>query len=154
MVNNDLYQEMIMDHYKNPRNCCDLHAHYNHQAEGDNPLCGDHIEVFLEVKEGIIKELCFKGAGCAISQASASMMTENIKGKPVEEVLAVYQKVHEMLTGQHPEEIKPTDSVKIGKLKVLEGVAEFPMRVKCASLAWHTLKAAIESKMEKITTEA
>jgi nitrogen fixation NifU-like protein len=149
MIDQDLYQEMILDHYKNPRNCCSM-AHPTHCAEGDNPLCGDHLEVFLNVDGNIIKDINFQGSGCAISQASASMMTENLKGHTVEEAMVVFDKVHVMLTGQHPNEETPQE---LGKLEALSGVVQFPMRVKCASLAWHTLKSALKEKAETASTE-
>ncbi len=152
MSDNELYQEMILDHYKNPRNCCSLN-HSTNEAEGQNPLCGDELKIQIELVDGVIQDIAFTGMGCAISQASASLMTENLKGRPVEEAMAVYEKVHMMLTGKHPDQIDPHDADSIGKLKVLEGVAEFPMRVKCASLAWHTMKAAIEKSSDHISTE-
>jgi nitrogen fixation NifU-like protein len=153
MRDNDLYQEMILDHYKNPRNCCSM-ADPTHQASGDNPLCGDQLEIFLSIEGEIINEITFQGSGCAVSQASASLMTEHLKGHTIEEALKTFDKVHIMLTGLHPDEVDPDDEKAIGKLKVLSGVAEFPMRVKCASLAWHTLKSALkEKKADNITTE-
>lgn len=136
MRDNDLYQEIILDHYKNPRNCCSM-ADCTHCAEGDNPLCGDQLEIFVNVDGSTIKDISFQGSGCAVSQASASLMTESLKGRTVEEALNVFDKVHLMLTGKHP------DESSLGKLEVLSGVAEFPMRIKCASLAWHTLKSAL-----------
>jgi len=144
MSDNDLYQEMILDHYKNPRNCCTL-EHCSHRADGQNPICGDELSVEVEIDNDRIKNIAFTGMGCAISQASASMMTEQLKGKTIKEAMDIYGKVHEMLTGKHPEDVDPHDDVSIGKLRVLEGVAEFPARVKCASLAWHTLKNALNS---------
>jgi len=152
MSDNDLYQEMILDHYKNPRNChCIEHA--TNEADGQNPLCGDELTVQLIIDGNVIKDIAFTGMGCAISQASASMMTENLKGKTIDDVEKVYEKVHKMLTGEL-ETLAPENNVSIGKLQVLEGVSEFPMRVKCASLAWHTMKAAIDRDAEAVTTEA
>ncbi len=148
----DLYQEIILDHYKHPRNChCIDHA--TNEADGQNPLCGDELKVQLILEGDVIKDIGFTGMGCAISQASASMMTENLKGKTIEDVKKVYDKVHKMLTGEL-EKLDPQNDVSIGKLQVLEGVSEFPMRVKCASLAWHTMKAAIDRKDEAVSTES
>ena len=147
MSTNELYQEMILDHYKNPRNCCSLDS-CTHKAEGHNPLCGDELEIEVKVDHGKIEELAFHGAGCAISQASASMMTENLKGRSIEDAMGVYEKVHKMLTGEHPENGK-----ELGKLQVLEGVSDYPARVKCASLAWHTLKNALKDGSTATTEE-
>ena len=143
----DLYQEIIIDHAKTPRNfgCC---ANPSHQQEGKNPLCGDQLQVSLVVEDHIIKEVKFDGEGCAISMASASLMTEAITGKTLDEVRLLFDDVHAMLTG-HPEEIV----LELGKLKVLSGVSEYPMRVKCASLAWHTLIAALEKQQVCVSTE-
>lgn len=152
MRDNDLYQEMILDHYKNPRNCCSM-SNATHSASGDNPLCGDQLEIYLNIDGDIIDEITFQGSGCAVSQASASLMTEHLKGLTIEEALQIFDKVHMMLTGLHPDEIDQEDTKAMGKLKALSGIAEFPMRVKCASLAWHTLKSALKEKKEKISTE-
>jgi len=151
MKDQELYQEIILDHYRNPRNCCSM-ADPTHCAEGDNPLCGDHLEVFLKMEGNIIKEINFQGSGCAVSQASASMMTESLKGRTIEEALEVFDKVHVMLTGYHPDEEREDDK-SLGKLEALSGVAQFPMRIKCASLAWHTLKSALKQEEEPVTTE-
>ncbi len=153
MITNDLYQEMILDHYKHPRNCCKIEPH-THEADGQNPLCGDELTVQLEIEGTTIKNIAFTGIGCAISQASASLMTEALKGKPVDQAMQIYEKIHRMLTGRDPNELDPKGEVKIGKLQVLEGVSEFPMRVKCASLAWHTMKAAVDRQEDPISTEA
>ena len=147
--NNELYQEMILDHYRNPRNRKKLELH-THDAEGHNPLCGDELEVFLIIEDGKIKDISFEAEGCAISQASASMMTESLKGKTLEEAMAIYGKMHRVMTGKDLE--KGDEAIELGKLEVLSGVAEFPLRVKCASLAWHTMKAAID-RGESVTTE-
>lgn len=152
MRDNELYQEMILDHYKNPRNCCTMHE-ATHSASGDNPLCGDQLEIFLNVDGEILREISFQGSGCAVSQASASLMTEHLKGRTIEESLEVFDKVHMMLTGLHPDEINTEDEKTMGKLNALSGIAEFPMRVKCASLAWHTLKSALKESRDKISTE-
>jgi nitrogen fixation protein NifU and related proteins len=134
----DLYQEVILDHNRRPRNFRVLEA-ANHAAEGFNPLCGDRLHLYLRVEDGVITDVGFQGSGCAISKASASLMTDSIKGRPVEEVRALFERFHTMVT------TPPDKSVEdMGKLSVLAGVREFPVRVKCASLAWHTLKAALD----------
>src|SRR5262245_1085417 len=134
----DLYQEVILDHNKRPRNFRVL-DHPSHQAEGYNPLCGDRLKLYLEVDGGVVTNIGFQGSGCAISRASASLMTDAVRGKPVEEVRALFDRFHRMVTAP------PDQSVDdLGKLSALAGVREFPVRVKCASLAWHTLKAALD----------
>ena len=138
----DLYQEVILDHNKNPRNFGDLHE-ANHSAAGHNPLCGDHIDVDLKVKDGIIEEVKFHGAGCAISKASASIMTTTLKGKSVEEAKEMFSQFVDIVTTDPEEEI---DTLNLGKLAVFCGVREFPARVKCASLAWHTMKNALDDE--------
>lgn len=135
----EIYQEVILDHYRKPRNFQTLGSATG-EARGHNPLCGDRISVYLEVDAGVVKDVAFQGAGCAISTASASLMTEAVKGKTVGEVRALFQSFHEMMTG--PEE--DADGVDLGKLEVFSGVRQIPIRVKCATLAWHTLKAALE----------
>ena len=139
---NELYQEVILDHNKNPRNFGDMHD-ANHSAEGHNPLCGDHIDVDLKVKDGIIEEVKFHGAGCAISKASASIMTTTLKGKSVEEAKEMFKQFVDIVTTDPEEEI---DTLNLGKLAVFCGVREFPARVKCASLAWHTMKNALDDE--------
>lgn len=139
---NELYQEVILDHNKNPRNFGDLHD-ANHSAAGHNPLCGDHINVDLKVKDGIIEDVKFHGAGCAISKASASIMTTTLKGKTVEEAGEMFKQFVEIVTTDPEEEI---DTLNLGKLAVFCGVREFPARVKCASLAWHTMKNALDDE--------
>ena len=134
----DLYQEVILDHNKRPRNFRTLET-ANHVAEGFNPLCGDRLHLYLRVEDGVVADVGFQGSGCAISKASASLMTDSIKGRPVAEVRALFERFHTMVT------TPPEQSVEdLGKLSVLAGVREFPVRVKCASLAWHTLKAALD----------
>jgi nitrogen fixation NifU-like protein len=133
----ELYQTMILDHYKRPRNRGRPPA-ADRSATGDNPLCGDKVTVFVRVSDGVVTDLGFEGSGCAISTASASLMTESVKGRPVEEVAKLFDRFHELLTG--PGE----DGSDLGKLAVFSGVREFPLRVKCATLAWHTLRAALE----------
>jgi nitrogen fixation protein NifU and related proteins len=137
----ELYQEVILDHNKSPRNYHAL-ASATHQAEGFNPLCGDKVTVFLRVEDGVIKEAAFVGSGCAISTASASLMTESLKNKRIEEARHLFESVHELLTGESDE-----PGADLGKLAVFSGVREYPMRVKCASLAWHTLLAAVDGKV-------
>ena len=143
----ELYQDVIFDHYKKPRNCHVLDC-ANHQAEGFNPLCGDQVTVYLKVDNGVITDLSFEGTGCAISTASASLMTEALKGKKVAEVEDLFEDFHQMVTTQddapHPE---------LGKLEVLAGVSEFPARVKCATLAWRTLQAALKNQNQPVSTE-
>jgi len=143
----ELYQDVIFDHYKKPRNCHVLNC-ANHQAEGFNPLCGDQVTVYLKVDDGVITDLSFKGTGCAISTASASLMTEALKGKKVAEVEALFEDFRHMVTT--PEH---APNPELGKLEVLAGVSEFPARVKCATLAWHTLQAALKEQGKLVSTE-
>jgi nitrogen fixation NifU-like protein len=144
----DLYQEIILDHNRRPRNFGKL-DHPTHQAQGHNPLCGDEITVFVEVADGRIADITFDGQGCAISKASASLMTSRLKGKTLDEVRSVAADVRQLLTG--PEGASP-DLEKLGDLAALEGVRKYAVRVKCATLAWHALEAALEGS-EAITTE-
>lgn len=143
----DLYQQVIFDHYKRPRN---RHAleHASHEAEGHNPLCGDNVKVYLEVDDGVIRDVGFEGGGCAIATASASLMTEALKGRRVAEVEHLFEQFHDMVTS---EEAPAGD--RLGKLEVLAGVREFPARVKCATLAWHTLRAALHPRHGRVSTE-
>ncbi len=145
----ELYQEVILDHNKRPRNFR-VPDPVNRKAEGYNPLCGDKITVFLYVDGDVIKDLGFQGTGCAISKASASMMTDALKGKTLAEADAFFEKFHSMLTVPAAAE---TNIEGLGKLGVLSGVREYPMRVKCASLAWHTLKAAMHAEAHVVSTE-
>jgi nitrogen fixation NifU-like protein len=145
----ELYQEVILDHNKSPRNFKKLDT-ANRTAEGYNPLCGDKIDIFLDVEDNIVKDISFQGSGCAISKASASLMSTIIKGKSVEEAKKLFEKFHNLITGKLDENI----SIKeLGKLAVLGGVKEFPMRVKCASLAWHTMLTALKNENKTVTTE-
>ena len=144
----ELYQEVILDHSKRPRNFGRLEG-ANRKAEGYNPLCGDQFTVYLQLEDDVIKDVRFEGAGCAISKASASMMTASLKGKTKAEAERLFERFHQMVTGQDG---KP-DPAELGKLAVFAGVCEFPVRVKCASLAWHTLHAALEGKDEPVSTE-
>jgi len=144
-----LYQEVILDHNKNPRNFGVL-ENATHKAVGHNPLCGDHIELYLNVENNIIKDVKFKGVGCAISKASASIMTTVLKGKKLEEVRQMFDNFHNVLTSK-PDE--PVDESKLGKLAVFAGVREFPVRVKCATLPWHTLMEALDKKDSVLEVE-
>ena len=145
----DLYQEVIIEHSKNPRNFRKL-ADATHTAEGFNPLCGDQITLYVKVINDAIEEIGFWGEGCAISKASASLMTSAIKGKKPEEAMALFNAIRGLLT-EGPAWKGALESV--GKLSVLSGVWEFPMRVKCATLAWHTMKNALEGKGDTASTE-
>ncbi len=146
----DLYQEVILDHNKNPLNFRKP-AGTNRQAEGYNPLCGDHIDVFLEMQGDTVKDIGFQGSGCAISRASASMMTGSVKGKDKAYVKSLFEKFHAMITADMDKEVSTEG---LGKLAVFDGVREYPARVKCASLAWHTLNAALESPGKVVSTES
>lgn len=143
----DLYQEVILEHSRAPRNF-KAPASANHRAEGYNPLCGDRFTVYLEMDGDTVRDIGFEGSGCAISKASASMMTQSVKGRTKAEAEKIFHRFHEMVTGN-----AHGDAADLGKLAVFSGVSEFPMRVKCATLAWHTLEAALEGKQEKISTE-
>jgi nitrogen fixation NifU-like protein len=142
----ELYQEMILDHNRQPRNFRVLDS--GRKAEGYNPLCGDRLTVYLRVEDGVIADVSFQGSGCAISKASASLMTESLKGKSVADANLLFNRFLKMITAP-PD--APVDH--LGKLTVLAGVRQFPIRVKCASLAWHTLHAAIEARDETVSTE-
>jgi nitrogen fixation NifU-like protein len=142
---NDLYQEVILDHNRRPRNFRAL-PDASHSAEGYNPLCGDRLTLYLKLADGIVIDAAFQGAGCAISKASASLMTDAVKGKSVADAEALFDRFHRMVTTP-PEQ--PVED--LGKLSALAGVREFPVRVKCASLAWHTLKAAMASEKRTST---
>ena len=145
----DLYQEVILDHSRAPRNFHPMED-ASHQADGYNPLCGDRVTIFLKYEDDVVKEVSFQGSGCAISTASASMLTEFLAGKNSEEVENVFQTFRGMLTGR-PGEFPAEE--RLGKLAVFQGVCEFPTRVKCATLAWHTLKAALEGQGDPVSTE-
>ncbi|MBI2570071.1 MAG: SUF system NifU family Fe-S cluster assembly protein [Candidatus Schekmanbacteria bacterium] len=142
----ELYQEAILDHNRRPRNRGSL-ADANRRADGYNPLCGDRIRLFLKIEDEIVKDVSFEGAGCAISTASASMMTQSVKGKSVAEAYALFEGFHAMATDDGER------AGDLGKLEVFCGVKEFPARVKCATLAWHTLKAALTQPADSTTTE-
>jgi nitrogen fixation NifU-like protein len=142
----DLYQEVILEHSRHPRNFRALDS-ANHKAEGYNPLCGDRFTVYVDVKDGAISDIAFQGAGCAISKASASMMTQTLKGKSESEAESLFTRFHDLVTGHGAS----TD--ELGKLAVFSGVSEFPLRVKCATLAWHALRAALRGEQEAVSTE-
>jgi nitrogen fixation NifU-like protein len=144
-----MYQEVILDHHKQPRNFREI-PDANAVGEGHNPLCGDRVTLYLRLDGDRLVDVAFQGSGCAISKASASLMTDAVKGKTKEEATRLFEKFHDMVTagpGAHP------DTEGLGKLAVLQGVTEFPVRVKCAVLAWHTLKSALEGKAGRVTTE-
>ena len=145
----DLYQEVILDHNKSPRNFRVI-ENADSRAEGYNPLCGDHITVYVELKDGVIKDISFQGSGCAISKASASLMTAELKGKSKAQAEELFENVHKMLTGEPGSEEAAN---RVGKLEILSGVCKFPARVKCASLAWHTVHSALKGGGEIATTE-
>lgn len=145
---NDLYQEVILDHNKNPRNFREIED-ATRTADGNNPLCGDALRVYVEMHGDLVKDVAFKGSGCAISKASASMMTQAVKGKSKEEAEVLFEEFHKMVTGDLDAE---TEDNHLGKLKIFAGVLEFPARVKCASLSWHTLHAALSGE-EAVSTE-
>lgn len=141
-----LYQEVILDHYKHPRNFGPLEPH-DHEAKGFNPLCGDAVSVFLRISDGVVDDVSFEGQGCAISTASASLMTEAVKGKTIAEAEAMFDAFRKLVTG---EDASGTD---LGKLEVLAGVREYPVRIKCAILAWHALHSALVEGGAVVTTE-
>jgi nitrogen fixation NifU-like protein len=143
----DLYREVILDHNKRPRNYQRL-TDANRTAEGFNPLCGDQIQLYVKVEDGVIRDIAFQGSGCAISKASASLMTSIVKGKTCSEAGDLFERFRRLLTSE-----LPAGSADLGKLSVFSGVREFPSRVKCASLAWHTLRAALEKQATPVTTE-
>lgn len=145
----ELYQQLILDHSKKPRNFRTLEG-ANRTAEGHNPLCGDQITLYLQVEDDVIRGIGFQGSGCAISRASASMMTDSVKGKTRAEAQRLFERFHDLVTGETDEGGDPVD---LGKLAVFSGVKEFPVRVKCAILSWHTLRAALEGKGETVSTE-
>jgi nitrogen fixation NifU-like protein len=145
---NDLYQEVILDHNKNPRNFREI-EHPTQTADGHNPLCGDALKVYLEMDDEKVKDVAFLGSGCAISKASASMMTQTVKGKTRQEAERLFDEFHRMVTGDLDVE---ADENALGRLKIFAGVLEFPARVKCASLSWHTLHAALHGENE-VSTE-
>jgi nitrogen fixation NifU-like protein len=145
----DLYQQVILDHYKKPRNCRQIEEASCH-VQGYNPLCGDKCTVYVKLQGDKVQDVSFEGSGCAISTASASMMTESLKGKTKSEAEALFKQFQDMVTGKIPQGEEPE---ALGKLAVFTGVREFPARIKCATLAWHTFHAALEGSHETVSTE-
>lgn len=145
----DLYQDLILDHNRRPRNKR-LVIDADRKAEGYNPLCGDRVTVFVKVEGDRITDVAFEGSGCAISTASASLMTESVKGRTLEEVKSLFRRFHGLITGEARDS---SDGPGLGKLEVFSGVCKYPARVKCATLAWHTVNAALNKQSEKVTTE-
>ena len=144
----ELYQQVILDHNKKPRNFRKLET-ANHSAEGYNPLCGDQLTVYLNLEDDAVKDVSFEGSGCAISKAAASMMTQAVKGKNKADAEKLFAEFHGMVLGELDEENSPND---LGNLKIFAGVREFPVRVKCATLAWHTMQAAL-NQQDRVSTE-
>jgi nitrogen fixation protein NifU and related proteins len=144
----ELYQQVILDHNKNPRNYKEI-ANASRRVEGYNPLCGDHYTVFLNLDGETIREVSFTGNGCAISKASASVMSSTVKGKSKEEATRLFDTFHRLVTGDP----SGLDAADLGRLAAFSGVSEFPARVKCATLAWHTLRTALEGQQESVSTE-
>ena len=144
---NDLYQEVILDHNKNPRNYREI-ENADKRADGHNPLCGDQLKVYLSMEDDKVKDVAFKGSGCAISKASASMMTQAVKGKTKEQADVMFAEFRQMVMGEMDTD---TEENSLGKLKIFAGVREFPARVKCASLSWHTVHAALAGEDEAST---
>jgi len=145
-----LYQDVILDHNRRPRNFRALEGFSQH-ADGYNPLCGDKVTIYLQMKDGRINDISFQGSGCAISTASASLLTETLKGKTRAEAEALFESFHDLLTGK--DSGNSSELGGLGKLEVFSGVSEFPARVKCATLAWHTLRSALDKKSEVVSTE-
>jgi nitrogen fixation NifU-like protein len=143
----ELYQQVILDHNKKPRNFRKLEQ-ANHSAEGYNPLCGDHLTIYVDLEDNSVKEIAFEGNGCAISKAAASMMTQAVKGKSRDQAEELFNEFHSMVTGELDEE---TEENNLGNLRIFAGVREFPVRVKCATLAWHTLHAALNDEQHTST---
>lgn len=143
----ELYQELILEHSKKPRNYREM-PNANRKVEGFNPLCGDHFTIYMDVEGDTVRDVSFQGSGCALSKASASMMTQAVKGKNKTEAEELFERFHDLVTGK-----ETADTEQLGKLAVFSGVSEFPVRVKCASLAWHTMKAALEGDAEQVSTE-
>ena len=145
----EIYQELILDHNRSPRN---HHAigDADRKVEGYNPLCGDHVTVYLKLDGDIVADVSFEGTGCAISTASASLMTESLKGKTVTEAKELFKHFHDLVTGESREYEEPPG---LGKLDVFSGVCQYPARVKCATLCWHTLEAALDNRPDSVSTE-
>ena len=145
---NDLYQEILLEHNSKPRNFRVVEPH-SHYKEGFNPLCGDRILLYMDVKDDVVVDIGFQGSGCAISRASTSMLTETIMGQKIEDINQVFEEVHKMLTEPGAE----LDVNLLGDLEMLSGVTDFPVRIKCAMLSWHTLKSLIDNSSEPVSTE-
>ena len=145
----DLYQQLILDHTRHPRNK-GAPAVFDKKAEGYNPLCGDKVTLYLKLNKDVIEDLHFEGSGCAISTASVSILTDFLKGKKTSEIPSLFKSYQDLVTGK---QISENEKEILEKMVIFEGVKEFPMRVKCATLSWHTLKAALENKAEPISTE-
>jgi nitrogen fixation NifU-like protein len=148
----DLYQEVILDHHRTPRNFRALPG-ANRRAEGHNPLCGDQLTVYLDLADGVIRDIGFQGTGCAISRAAASMMTADLKGKTAADAERRFRRFHQMLTQTRPNGEGDGTAQDLGKLAVFAGVREFPVRIKCATLPWHTLRAALADTTAPVSTE-
>jgi nitrogen fixation protein NifU and related proteins len=146
----DLYQDVILEHSKAPRNYRRL-ASANCEAEGFNPLCGDHFTIYLDIEGDSIQDISFEGSGCAISKASASMMTQSLKGKTKLEAEKVFEEFRRLVGGRSPADGREEEA--LGKLAVFSGVSKFPVRVKCATLAWHAMHAALHKEQEPVSTE-
>ena len=146
----ELYQETVLEHSKTPRNYREL-RNANHKAEGFNPLCGDHFTIYVDLDEDAVRDVSFQGSGCAISKASASMMTQSVKGKTRAEIDKLFERFHDMVTGRVSAD--GGDQSDLGKLSVFGGVSAYPARVKCATLAWHALRAALNGARETVSTE-
>jgi nitrogen fixation NifU-like protein len=144
----ELYQQVILDHNKKPRNFHKMEG-ANRRAEGYNPLCGDQLTVYLDLEENVVKDVSFEGSGCAISKAAASMMTQALKGKSLAEAETLFNEFHRMVTGELDEEAEPNH---LGRLTIFSGVRDYPARVKCATLSWHTMYAALKGE-EMVSTE-
>lgn len=144
----DLYQQVIVDHAKRPRNFRILSG-ANRKVDGYNPLCGDKVTIYVQVEDGVVRDISFQGSGCAISTASASLLTEALKGKTLKDAEALFESFHELVTGLQPAHDEPG----LGKLAAFSGVCDYPTRVKCATLAWHALHAALEGDKPVVSTE-
>lgn len=145
----ELYQEIILDHNKHPKNFCVL-PHFTHSAEGNNPLCGDQLTIYINVEDDVIREISFQGSGCAISKASASVMTTELQGKSKGEVDSLFKEFQTLITRGLDD---PSELERLGKLAVFAGVKEYPVRVKCAGLPWHTMLAALKDSDRVVSTE-
>ncbi len=148
----ELYQSVILDHNKRPRNFRKV-AGANRRAEGYNPLCGDKVTVQLRVEDGVVRDVGFEGSGCAISTASASMMTESVKGRSLAEAEQLFKRFHSLLVGDSQAQPSADAQAALGKLTVFAGVREYPARVKCATLVWHALHSALEERADPVSTE-